>query len=185
MHASNPAREAAGAVTLERVPPLHSAVIQRLNGDPPFCSRLRNMGFLEGERVGVVKHAPLADPMEYRIRRIHVSLRREEASRIVVSDIREGIDDLGPVWGRCRRGAAVRCRRGRRRGWSLGFWGGRGRGPGRGPGIWGGRGRLPGKGSVEGPGSGEGGVRETGSSNWPRGIGRGGARRLRRWFRRR
>ncbi len=50
--------------TLDEVPPEHSATIIALGGAPAFCSRLRTMGVVEGERVGVVKHAPLADPIE-------------------------------------------------------------------------------------------------------------------------
>jgi len=42
------------------------------------------MGFMPGTEVTVVKRAPLRDPWEYRIKGCHISLRREEASEILV-----------------------------------------------------------------------------------------------------
>jgi Fe2+ transport system protein FeoA len=46
------------------------------------------MGFVPGAEVAVVKHAPLRDPWEYRIKGSHVMLRHEEAAEILV-EIRE------------------------------------------------------------------------------------------------
>ena len=94
------------ATPLDLVGPGHTAVIADLVGDPIFQVRLRNMGFREGERVEVVKQAPLADPVEYRVGTAHVSLRRVEAHRVRVVDVCAG--SLAPCGGRRQR---------RRRGW--------------------------------------------------------------------
>jgi ferrous iron transport protein B len=42
------------------------------------------MGFVRGEKVRVIKNAPLRDPIEYEIMQSHVSLRRIEAQHIEV-----------------------------------------------------------------------------------------------------
>ena len=86
---------------LDEVGPGHIARIAELVGDPIFQVRLRNMGFREGESVEVVKQAPLADPVEYRVSGAHVSLRRVEAHRVRVADIRVG--SPAPAGGRRRR----------------------------------------------------------------------------------
>lgn len=61
------------------------AMIVSVGGDPVFQNRLRAMGLREGEEIEVVKQAPLADPMEYRIGSMHLSLRRDEAEFISVT----------------------------------------------------------------------------------------------------
>ncbi len=88
-------------VPLDQVGSGHTAVIADLVGDPIFQVRLRNMGFREGETVEVVKQAPLADPVEYRIEGAHVSLRRAEARHVRVADVRPV--SLAPCRGRRRR----------------------------------------------------------------------------------
>jgi Fe2+ transport system protein FeoA len=44
------------------------------------------MGFLPGAEVAVVKYAPLRDPVEFVVKGYHVSLRREEAERVLVAE---------------------------------------------------------------------------------------------------
>lgn len=70
--------------TLDKIPPGFTVFIKCLGGSPAFQDRLRTMGFREGSWVEVVKQAPLADPLEYRIDQTHISLRREEARLIIV-----------------------------------------------------------------------------------------------------
>jgi Fe2+ transport system protein FeoA len=47
------------------------------------------MGVLPGTRVTVVRAAPLGDPIEIELRSYSLSIRRREASGIVVRDVRE------------------------------------------------------------------------------------------------
>lgn len=61
-----------------------TATISRIRGYGPFRRRLREMGFIRGNQVTVLKSAPLKDPVEYRILDGNVSLRRSEASLIEV-----------------------------------------------------------------------------------------------------
>jgi ferrous iron transport protein B len=61
-----------------------SAVITRITGKGPFRKRITEMGFIKGQKVTVVRAAPLKDPVEFRIMSGNVSLRRSEASLIEV-----------------------------------------------------------------------------------------------------
>jgi ferrous iron transport protein A len=49
--------------------------------------RLREMGFIPNVVVEVVRSAPLADPIEYRIKGYYITLRRQEAKDIIVKRI--------------------------------------------------------------------------------------------------
>ncbi|MBI5150282.1 MAG: ferrous iron transport protein A [Candidatus Omnitrophica bacterium] len=49
------------------------------------CERIEEMGVTPGEKVEVVRYAPLGDPIEIKIRGYLLSLRREEADRIEVT----------------------------------------------------------------------------------------------------
>lgn len=50
----------------------------------PLKRRLMDMGVLVGEKVQVVKVAPLGDPLEVRVKGYSLSLRRKEAQGIAV-----------------------------------------------------------------------------------------------------
>jgi len=82
-----------------------AAVIRVLGGTDAFQSRLRNMGVREGEEIVVIKSAPLADPIEYCLGGMHISLRRREAREIWVGDVKPGQRcGHGRRGGRGRRG---------------------------------------------------------------------------------
>ena len=42
------------------------------------------MGFCNGARVEVIRRAPLGDPIEYRLRGYHLSLREAQAKSISI-----------------------------------------------------------------------------------------------------
>jgi ferrous iron transport protein A len=46
--------------------------------------RLREMGLLPGTTVTFVRAAPLGNPLEFKVRGYHLTLRREEADQITV-----------------------------------------------------------------------------------------------------
>lgn len=81
-------------VTLADVPTGSNCVIVRLAGHGGFRHRLMEMGFVRGEKVRVVKNAPLQDPIEYEIMGGHVSLRRIEAQHIEVARMSEEMADI-------------------------------------------------------------------------------------------
>lgn len=51
------------------------------------CARLEEMGVTPGEEISVVRYAPLGDPVEIRVRGYNLSLRKEEADLIQVTEI--------------------------------------------------------------------------------------------------
>jgi Fe2+ transport system protein FeoA len=71
--------------SLEQLKPGDSATIQEISGEPETMARLMEMGLVAGTPVQVVKYAPLGDPIEILVRGYHFSLRRAEASNVLVS----------------------------------------------------------------------------------------------------
>ncbi len=61
-----------------------TATVSRLEGPVRFRQRLLEMGFIRGVDIYVEKYAPLNDPIEVIIKDYHVSLRVEEAEKIIV-----------------------------------------------------------------------------------------------------
>lgn len=59
-------------------------VITKVLGRGAFRKRITEMGFVKGQKVTVIKNAPLKDPVEYNVMGYEVSLRRSEASLIEV-----------------------------------------------------------------------------------------------------
>ena len=53
-------------------------------GDPDVRRRLLEMGFCNGATVEVIRRAPLGDPIEFRLRGYHLSLRGDQASFVQV-----------------------------------------------------------------------------------------------------
>lgn len=62
-------------------------VIVKVHGHGSFRNRIVEMGFVKGEKVTVIKNAPLRDPIEYKLMDSHISLRRSEARLIEVVNI--------------------------------------------------------------------------------------------------
>ena len=60
------------------------AVVVKVYGHGSFRKRIKEMGFVKGNKVKVILNAPLRDPIEYEIIGYKISLRREEASKIEV-----------------------------------------------------------------------------------------------------
>jgi Fe2+ transport system protein FeoA len=52
--------------------------------DPELRRRLLEMGFCNGACVEIVRRAPLGDPIEFRLRGYHLSLRDEQAKHVVI-----------------------------------------------------------------------------------------------------
>jgi len=64
-------------------------IIEQVTGTGRFRHRLMEMGFVPGAEIVVEKCAPLKDPVEYCIKGYHVSLRHEEAEKILVRKTEE------------------------------------------------------------------------------------------------
>ena len=59
-------------------------VIVKVNGHGGFRKRIKEMGFIKGNKVKVIMNAPLKDPIEYEIIGYKISLRREQADKIEI-----------------------------------------------------------------------------------------------------
>jgi len=70
--------------TLDKMVPGESGRIVRIHGRGPIRRRLVDMGLTHGAVVDMVKTSPLGDPVEYRLRGYHLSLRKSEARTIEV-----------------------------------------------------------------------------------------------------
>lgn len=71
-------------ISLDQLAPGQSATIVRLAGEGGVRRRIMDMGFTPGSELEVERLAPLGDPMEFKIRGYHLSLRHEEAADIHV-----------------------------------------------------------------------------------------------------
>jgi ferrous iron transport protein A len=56
-----------------------------VGGDRDIRRRLLEMGFCNGVPVEVIRRAPLGDPIEFRLRGYHLSLRDEQAKFVEVA----------------------------------------------------------------------------------------------------
>jgi len=70
---------------LDDLAPGEVGVIVSLDGDSMVARRLMELGLVPGTPVEVVRRAPLGDPVELRLRQVHLSIRRAEAARIHVA----------------------------------------------------------------------------------------------------
>lgn len=61
-----------------------TGVITKVKGRGAFRKRIIEMGFLKGQKVEVIKNAPLRDPVVYKIMGSRVSLRKSEANLLEV-----------------------------------------------------------------------------------------------------
>jgi len=63
-----------------------TAKVVRINGEGAIKRRIMDMGITKGTEVIVRKVAPLGDPIELTVRGYELSIRKDEAAMIVVSD---------------------------------------------------------------------------------------------------
>lgn len=62
-----------------------SGTVVGVGGDYDLRRRLLEMGFCNGVTVEVIRRAPLGDPIEFRLRGYHVSLRDEQARCVQIN----------------------------------------------------------------------------------------------------
>ena len=70
--------------TLKDIKIGETAVVKRLNGEGAVKRRIMDMGITKGTSVYVRKVAPLGDPIEVAVRGFELSLRKADASSIIV-----------------------------------------------------------------------------------------------------
>ena len=60
--------------------------VTKINGKGPLKRRIMDMGITKGTELFVRKVAPLGDPVQINLRNYELSLRREDAELIEVSE---------------------------------------------------------------------------------------------------
>lgn len=60
------------------------AILSEIGGGRRFRRRLMELGLTPGTEVHIIRTAPFGDPIELEVRGFHISLRRLEASEIMV-----------------------------------------------------------------------------------------------------
>lgn len=73
--------------TLREVKIGETVKVVKLHGEGPVKRRIMDMGITKGTEVFVRKVAPLGDPMEVTVRGYELSLRKDEASSVEVTDV--------------------------------------------------------------------------------------------------
>lgn len=54
--------------------------------ESPLKQRLMSMGIIPNTRVEILRSAPLGDPIAIRLRAYNLSLRRDDAEKIIVTE---------------------------------------------------------------------------------------------------
>ena len=72
-------------MTLNELEIGRTAKVERLLGEGPVKRRIMDMGITKGTEIAVRRVAPLGDPVEVTVRGYELSLRKDEAAKIVVS----------------------------------------------------------------------------------------------------
>jgi len=70
--------------SLDKLKPKQKGIIVKIKGSGTIHRRLLDMGLVKGSIVEIERIAPLGDPIDVVIKGYHLSLRKEEASNIIV-----------------------------------------------------------------------------------------------------
>ena len=79
------------SVTLDQMRAGERGVIQGYEGEEDLHYRLKELGLVRGTTVLVRRFAPLGDPMEIVLRGYSLSLRKQDAAKILVSQETEAL----------------------------------------------------------------------------------------------
>lgn len=72
-------------LTLDMLSPGQTADVIKVSGVDGIAMRLREMGFVPGEAVRLLRLAPLGDPLKCMIQGSRIAIRNREAKRVIVS----------------------------------------------------------------------------------------------------
>ena len=62
-----------------------TVVVQKIDGDSAYKRRIMDMGITKGTELFIRKVAPLGDPVEITVRGYELSVRKNDASCVIVS----------------------------------------------------------------------------------------------------
>lgn len=76
-------------MTLNDLRPNESGIITQILLDEKMKRRLGALGVTSGEKVTMLRAAPLGDPVEYSILGYNLSIRKSEAKKILIEKVGE------------------------------------------------------------------------------------------------
>lgn len=74
-------------MTLNQIARGTTVRILDVTGDDTLAIRLMEMGLIEGEEIELLGAAPFGDPLEFSVRGYRLSLRANEAQRVIVEPL--------------------------------------------------------------------------------------------------
>lgn len=77
-------------MTLDTLKPGQGGTIQIVGGEGALRRRLLDMGLTPGTKVTIKKMAPMGDPIELSLRGYLLSIRKEDAAKIIIGDQQGG-----------------------------------------------------------------------------------------------
>jgi ferrous iron transport protein A len=75
--------------SLANLKPGQKATITAIDGQDALSQRLMEMGLIPGQEVQLLGIAPWGDPLEIWLQSYRLSVRKAEARRVLVQDIRD------------------------------------------------------------------------------------------------
>ena len=75
-------------MTLKELEIGHTGRIRKVGTTGALRQRFMDMGITKGVEVTVVKIAPLGDPIEIEIRGYNLSIRKDDASKIEIEEVK-------------------------------------------------------------------------------------------------
>ena len=76
-------------MTLDELAVGQSAVLQTVGGEGALRQHFLDMGLIPGEEVTLVRFAPLGDPMEIMVEGYELTLRKDDARKIEVTNVHQ------------------------------------------------------------------------------------------------
>lgn len=73
---------------LSELVPGERGKVVRIEAQGPLAERLAAMGITVGATLEVIRRAPLGDPVDFRVRGYHLSLRKGEADLVHVEPVK-------------------------------------------------------------------------------------------------
>jgi DtxR family Mn-dependent transcriptional regulator len=87
--------DSSGNVPLSLLEPGEKGRVVKVGGEGPIRKKIVEMGLVPGTTIEVEKLAPLGDPVEFKVKGYHLSLRKEEAARVLIQELDEETDGGG------------------------------------------------------------------------------------------
>ncbi len=70
--------------SLSDLEPGQKARVAKISGSGSIKRRILDMGLVPGSEIEMERYAPLGDPVEVKLKGCHLSLRKEEAEKIIL-----------------------------------------------------------------------------------------------------